>query len=214
MHRADAHRPLTWLLLVTSSLLVAAAGPAPAQFPTPFDDRPLSDAKLKLKDPASGNRKLVAKGAWTGALPAFAPAQDSVSLQVGGGPGDGNSGRIALDAGSWRTLPNGRGFTYADSKGTPDDPASEPNREALEVLATYGSPFLTAFSDSDPITAGGDLFFQAFVPGAAGQPHVTVENAGHFLQEDEGDQLGQLVVDFINSGAPPLGVTSFATTPR
>lgn len=79
----------------------------------------------------------------------------------------------------------------------PDDPASEPNRRAWEVLRKWEKPFLTCFSDSDPITSGGDRFFQAAVPGAEGQPHTTIEGAGHFLQEDKGEEVAQVVVDFL-----------------
>ena len=80
---------------------------------------------------------------------------------------------------------------------TPDDPASVPNRAAWDVLRTWSKPFLTAFSDSDPITRGGDRFFQETIPGAKGQPHTTITGAGHFLQEDKGEELARVVVDFI-----------------
>lgn len=80
---------------------------------------------------------------------------------------------------------------------TPDDPAAAPNRKAWEVLARWRKPFLTAFSDQDPITRGGDQFFQKTVPGAAGQPHTTIAGGGHFLQEDQGEVLGRVVVDFL-----------------
>lgn len=80
---------------------------------------------------------------------------------------------------------------------TPDDPAAVPNRAAWKVWEQWRKPFLTAFSDSDPITKGADAFFQAAVPGAEGQPHVTIERAGHFLQEDKGEELAQVVADFI-----------------
>ena len=82
---------------------------------------------------------------------------------------------------------------------SPDDPATEPNRRAWEVLKRLEKPFLTAFSDGDPITAGGDAVFQAEVPGAAGQPHTTIEGGGHFLQEDRGEQLARVVADFVNT---------------
>ncbi|HEX7737850.1 MAG TPA: haloalkane dehalogenase [Ktedonobacteraceae bacterium] len=80
---------------------------------------------------------------------------------------------------------------------SPDDPASEPNRQAWEVLRHWEKPFLTAFSDSDPITRGADLFLQAAIPGAAGQPHTTIQQAGHFLQEDKGAMLAQVILDFL-----------------
>jgi haloalkane dehalogenase len=79
----------------------------------------------------------------------------------------------------------------------PDDPASEPNRAAWKVLERWERPFLTAFSDSDPITAGGDRMLQARIPGAQGQPHTTIAGGGHFLQEDRGAELAGVVVDFI-----------------
>jgi haloalkane dehalogenase len=79
----------------------------------------------------------------------------------------------------------------------PDDPASEPNRRAWEVLRRWEKPFLTAFSDSDPITRGGDRLFREQVPGARGQPHTTITGAGHFLQEDKGEELAQVVVGFL-----------------
>ena len=81
----------------------------------------------------------------------------------------------------------------------PDDPASDANRRAWEVLHRWDKPFLTAFSDSDPITAGGDRVFQADVPGTNGRPHTTIEGAGHFLQEDRGVQIARVVVDFITA---------------
>ena len=79
----------------------------------------------------------------------------------------------------------------------PDDPASAANRAAWEVLARWEKPFLTAFSDSDPITGGGDRVFQRLVPGAQGMPHTTLRGGGHFLQEDVGPELGRVVAAFV-----------------
>lgn len=80
---------------------------------------------------------------------------------------------------------------------TSDDPAAAANRQAWEVLRTWERPFLTLFSDGDPITRGGEARFQAEVPGAAGQPHQTITGAGHFLQEDKGEEIGRILVDFV-----------------
>ncbi|MGD8859516.1 MAG: haloalkane dehalogenase [Myxococcales bacterium] len=80
---------------------------------------------------------------------------------------------------------------------TPDDPAAAANRRAWEVLRRWEKPLLTAFSDSDPITRGGEAVFHKLVPGAQGQPHTTIEGAGHFLQEDRGEQLARVVVDWM-----------------
>jgi haloalkane dehalogenase len=71
------------------------------------------------------------------------------------------------------------------------------NVEAWRVLDTWEKPFLTAFSDSDPILSGGYRVFQSRVPGTVGQPHTTIEGAAHFLQEDKGEELAQVVLDFI-----------------
>ncbi|WP_448641839.1 haloalkane dehalogenase [Geodermatophilus sp. URMC 63] len=79
----------------------------------------------------------------------------------------------------------------------PDDPASAANRAAWEVLSRWEKPFLTAFSDSDPITGGGDRVFQRLVPGAQGMPHTTLRGGGHFLQEDVGPELGRAVAAFV-----------------
>lgn len=84
----------------------------------------------------------------------------------------------------------------------PDDPEAEANRRAWEVLARWDRPFLTLFSDSDPITAGGERVFQRVVPGAAGQPHRMVRDAGHFLQEDAGPELGRMLLDWMTGGPP------------
>ncbi|HZS14978.1 MAG TPA: haloalkane dehalogenase [Candidatus Dormibacteraeota bacterium] len=79
----------------------------------------------------------------------------------------------------------------------PDDPASAPNRAAWEVLYRWEKPFLTAFGDTDPITRGADAVLQKLIPGCQGQPHTTLRGAGHFLQEDQGEELGRIVADFI-----------------
>lgn len=80
---------------------------------------------------------------------------------------------------------------------TPDDPASEPNRLAWEVLRRWEKPFLCAFGDRDLITRGADRYLIEAIPGTRGQPHVTLEGVGHFLQEDQGERLAQIVADFI-----------------
>lgn len=80
---------------------------------------------------------------------------------------------------------------------SPDDPAAEPNRAAWRALERFDKPFLTAFSDSDPVTRGAEKVLQTRIPGAAGQPHVTLEGGGHFLQEDHGERLAGIVDNFI-----------------
>ena len=81
-----------------------------------------------------------------------------------------------------------------------DDPASAANQAAWEVFRRWDKPLICCFSDSDPVTAGGDRPFRAVVPGAQGQPHVTVADAHHFFQEDAAPQLAQIVVDAVVAG--------------
>lgn len=84
---------------------------------------------------------------------------------------------------------------------SPDDPAAEPNRRAWARLAQLDVPLLTAFSDSDPITAGADRPLRERVRGARGRPHTVIEGAGHFLQEDAGERLAEVVVAFAAAAA-------------
>ncbi|HEY8547321.1 MAG TPA: haloalkane dehalogenase, partial [Acidimicrobiales bacterium] len=86
---------------------------------------------------------------------------------------------------------------------SPEDPAAAANRAAWEVLAAWEKPFLTAFSDGDPITRGGERVFQRTVPGAQGREHVTIEGGGHFLQEDKGPELARVVADFVAATPTP-----------
>jgi haloalkane dehalogenase len=80
---------------------------------------------------------------------------------------------------------------------SPADPAAAANRAAWAALAAYDRPFLTAFSDGDPITGGGDGVFRRTVPGAQGRDHVTIAGGGHFLQEDRGPELAAVVAGFV-----------------
>jgi len=82
---------------------------------------------------------------------------------------------------------------------SPDDPASAANRKAWEALRQFRKPFVTAFSDKDPITVGGGPLLRKLIPGCEGQPHTTIENAGHFLQEDQGKRLAHVVIDFMRN---------------
>ncbi|WP_295696370.1 haloalkane dehalogenase [Lapillicoccus sp.] len=80
---------------------------------------------------------------------------------------------------------------------TPDDPAAPANKAAWQRLSTLEVPFLTAFSDSDPITRGGDRWMRERIPGAAGQRHTTIAGAGHFLQEDQPERFAEVIVGFV-----------------
>lgn len=75
---------------------------------------------------------------------------------------------------------------------SPDNPASAANKAAWEVLKKWEKPFVTAFSNGDPITRGGDKYMRKLIPGAKGMKHAKLKG-GHFLQEDSGPEFAQVV---------------------
>ncbi|WP_448582269.1 haloalkane dehalogenase [Thermaurantiacus sp.] len=79
----------------------------------------------------------------------------------------------------------------------PEDPAAQANRLAWQTLAQFERPFLTLFSDSDPVTAPYATLFQQRIAGAEGQPHAIVRQAGHFIQEDAGEELARHILAFM-----------------
>lgn len=80
---------------------------------------------------------------------------------------------------------------------SPDDPATDANRQAWEELSRWDKPFLVAFSDSDPITGAMAPILKKNIPGAQGLDHPVITGAGHFLQEDAGEELGRVVAEFV-----------------
>ncbi len=84
---------------------------------------------------------------------------------------------------------------------TRNDVGARIGRRTMRALEQFERPFLTAYSDGDPATRGWETIFQQRVPGAADQQHVQIAGAGHFLQEDAGKQLGEVVADFITGTA-------------
>lgn len=80
---------------------------------------------------------------------------------------------------------------------SPDDPTASANRAAWEVFGRWEKPFLCCFSDQDPVTRGGERAFLSRVPGTAGQPHETIENAHHFVQEDSPNDVARIILQAI-----------------
>tara|TARA_R110000868_G_C10909316_1_gene764855 strand:- start:198 stop:1103 length:906 start_codon:yes stop_codon:yes gene_type:complete len=77
----------------------------------------------------------------------------------------------------------------------PDDPESIKNLQAWERLKHWNKPFLTIFGDKDDIMFGAEKAFQKLVPGTKEQNHKII-NAGHFIQEDKGEELVELIIEF------------------
>jgi haloalkane dehalogenase len=80
---------------------------------------------------------------------------------------------------------------------TRTDVGARIGRRTMRALEQFDRPFVTCYSDGDPATRGWDAVFQERVPGARGREHVTIAGAGHFLQEDAGEQLARVIVDTV-----------------
>jgi haloalkane dehalogenase len=81
---------------------------------------------------------------------------------------------------------------------SPDSPVSPEMRKAREGLAKWDKPALVMFSDQDPITKGGDQPFRERIPTAKDQPEITIKDAGHFLQEDKGEEIAERILEFMD----------------
>ncbi len=82
----------------------------------------------------------------------------------------------------------------------PGDPSEEPNHRAWQVFEKWEKPFLTAFTNNDAVSGGGEQPFQARVPGAAGQPHQIIDGGGHFVQEGRAEALSAIISQFVKAG--------------
>ncbi len=96
---------------------------------------------------------------------------------------------------------------------TPGDPERERNEAAWAVFQRWEKPFLTLFSNRDPVTRGGHRVWHERVPGAKGQPHAVTRGAGHFLQEDRGAEVAQAIVAFVRATPVTPAVAALPTAP-
>ncbi len=78
-----------------------------------------------------------------------------------------------------------------------NDPAVPAMRATFRALRRWHKPALVMFSDKDPILGGLDLIFRRLIPGAQEQPEITIANAGHFLQEDRGEEIAGHILAFL-----------------
>jgi haloalkane dehalogenase len=82
---------------------------------------------------------------------------------------------------------------------TPSSACARLNRRTMAALAAFEGPFLTAYSDTDPGTAGWDEVLRTHVAGARGLTHPELAGGGHFVQEDRGRELADVIAGFIGS---------------
>lgn len=79
----------------------------------------------------------------------------------------------------------------------PDDPVAAIMRETRTRLAEWSKPAFVLFAPDDPILGGAAGFFRSLIPTASDQPEVTIDDAGHFLQEERGPAIARHILDFI-----------------
>jgi haloalkane dehalogenase len=79
----------------------------------------------------------------------------------------------------------------------PDDPGAAEMRAARQALARWDKPALVLFSDGDPITKAARPLFRRLIPTAQDQPRIIIKDAGHFLQEEKGEEIAGHILDFI-----------------
>ncbi len=79
----------------------------------------------------------------------------------------------------------------------PDMAGAEAMRQTRAALSHWTKPALVMFSDKDPLFGDAFHFFRKLIPSASDQPEIIIEDAGHFLQEDKGEEIARHVLAFL-----------------
>jgi haloalkane dehalogenase len=79
---------------------------------------------------------------------------------------------------------------------TAEDPNAQAMLRVMDALRAWNVPALVCWSDGDPVfpLKAGDAM-AALLPGSGGRVHE-LSGAGHMLQEDRGEDIARLILDF------------------
>lgn len=80
-----------------------------------------------------------------------------------------------------------------------DRPGVSENRAAWQKLAKWEKPLLTLFSKRAAETEVPPFKIQTHIPGAKGQPHALLADAGFFIAEDKSEELADRIIDFVRT---------------
>lgn len=83
---------------------------------------------------------------------------------------------------------------------TPEDPGAAEGQAAAQYLMQDDRPSLVLWADNDPalpLDPVGNAVHMLF-PEA--DPIKVIEDAGHFLQEDQGEEIGRIITDWLKAG--------------
>ena len=69
--------------------------------------------------------------------------------------------------------------------------------KAREVLGAWNKPALVLFSNKDKLLGGLEKFFLHLIPTAKQQPNIPIKDAGHFLQEEKGEEIANYIALFM-----------------
>lgn len=78
-----------------------------------------------------------------------------------------------------------------------NNPIAKKFKETKQHLQSWNKPTKLIFSDGDPVTKGQHLMFEKLIPKAVLAPTTIIRNAGHFLQEDAGEEIAELIAEWM-----------------
>ncbi len=81
--------------------------------------------------------------------------------------------------------------------GKPSDKGIAEMNRAREVLSKWNKPALVLFSDKDKVLGHMVNFFHRLIPTATQRERIIIHNAGHFLQEEKGEEIAFYIDEFM-----------------